>query len=53
MYESCTNGCWITMVEPPSQWAPIVSMRILFHLDFTESMYNWAIPVVHWEVTKL
>ena len=26
---------------------------ILFHLDLTKSMYNWAIPDVHWKVTKL
>ena len=30
-----------------------VSMWILFHLGFTESMYNWAIPVVRWEVIKM
>ena len=33
------------------QWRA-VSMWILFHLGFTESMYNWAIPVVCWEVTE-
>jgi len=22
----------------------------MFHLGFAESMYNWAIPVVRWEV---
>ena len=30
----------------------LVSTWILFHLGFTKSMYNWAIPVVRWEVTE-